>query len=66
VYVVNIFATLFTNTRLYLTEKPEFKHLPCFLFGESMGGAVALMIHLKQPDAWNGAILVAPMCKVYT
>lgn len=29
-----------------------------------MGGAVALKVHLKQPDAWNGAILVAPMCKV--
>lgn len=29
-----------------------------------MGGAVALKVHLKQPHAWDGAILVAPMCKV--
>ncbi|MCI01904.1 monoglyceride lipase [Trifolium medium] len=29
-----------------------------------MGGAVALKIHLKQPKAWNGAILCAPMCKI--
>lgn len=29
-----------------------------------MGGAVALKVHLKQPDAWTGAILVAPMCKI--
>lgn len=29
-----------------------------------MGGAVALKIHLKQPSEWDGAILVAPMCKV--
>lgn len=30
-----------------------------------MGGAVVLKIHLKQPKAWDGAILVAPMCKVF-
>jgi acylglycerol lipase len=29
-----------------------------------MGGAVALKVHFKQPNEWNGAILVAPMCKV--
>ncbi|XP_022865659.1 caffeoylshikimate esterase [Olea europaea var. sylvestris] len=45
-------------------ENPEFCALPSFLFGQSMGGAVALKVHLKQPDAWNGAILVAPMCKI--
>ncbi|KAH8483363.1 hypothetical protein H0E87_027957 [Populus deltoides] len=45
-------------------EKPEFRTLPSFLFGESLGGAVALKVHLKQPNAWNGGILVAPMCKI--
>ncbi|KDO59013.1 hypothetical protein CISIN_1g018984mg [Citrus sinensis] len=35
-----------------------------FLFGQSLGGAVALKVHLKQPNAWSGAILVAPMCKI--
>ncbi|XP_057809590.1 caffeoylshikimate esterase-like [Salvia miltiorrhiza] len=45
-------------------EDPNLHMLPCFLFGQSMGGAVALKVHLKQPDAWNGAILVAPMCKI--
>ncbi|RWW07284.1 hypothetical protein BHE74_00057770 [Ensete ventricosum] len=28
-----------------------------------MGGAVALKVHFKQPHTWDGAILVAPMCK---
>ncbi|CAN1227308.1 Caffeoylshikimate esterase [Linum perenne] len=42
---------------------PEFQKLPSFLFGQSMGGAVVLKVHLKQPNAWSGAILVAPMCK---
>lgn len=45
-------------------ENPDFRSLPSFLMGESMGGAVALKVHLKQPNAWNGAILVAPMCKI--
>lgn len=47
-----------------IREQPEFNSLPCFLFGESMGGAVALKVHLKQPNAWDGAVLVAPMCKI--
>jgi caffeoylshikimate esterase len=34
------------------------------LLGESMGGAVVLMLHRKEPTYWDGAILVAPMCKV--
>ncbi|XP_059670583.1 caffeoylshikimate esterase isoform X2 [Cornus florida] len=45
-------------------ENPEFRGLPSFLFGQSMGGAVALKVHLKEPNSWNGAILVAPMCKI--
>lgn len=45
-------------------EKPEFRGLPSFLFGQSMGGAVALKIHLKQPSSWDGAVLLAPMCKI--
>ncbi|XP_040997474.1 caffeoylshikimate esterase-like isoform X2 [Juglans microcarpa x Juglans regia] len=32
--------------------------------GQSMGGAVALKVHLKEPYGWNGVILVAPMCKI--
>lgn len=35
-----------------------------FLLGESMGGAVALLLHRLRPDFWTGAILVAPMCKI--
>lgn len=45
-------------------EKEEYKNKARFLYGESMGGAVALHIHRKEPHEWNGAILQAPMCKV--
>ena len=42
----------------------ELRGLPHFLLGQSMGGAVALKVHLKQPREWDGVVLVAPMCKV--
>lgn len=35
-----------------------------FLLGESMGGAVAIILHRKMPKFWDGAVLVAPMCKI--
>lgn len=37
---------------------------PFFIFGESLGGAIALLIHLKQPDAWDGIILNGAMCGI--
>lgn len=43
---------------------PKFCGLPFFLFGESLGGGVCLLVHLLAPDAFDGAILVAPMCKI--
>ncbi|PQQ08118.1 caffeoylshikimate esterase [Prunus yedoensis var. nudiflora] len=47
-----------------LHGRPEVKGLPFFIMGESMGGAVTLKIHLKEPSKWDGVILVAPMCKI--
>lgn len=29
-----------------------------------MGGAVVLLLARKKPEFWDGAVLVAPMCKV--
>lgn len=42
----------------------QIRGLPHFLLGQSMGGAVALKVHLKQPKEWDGVLLVAPMCKI--
>ncbi|KAF3577372.1 hypothetical protein DY000_02032631 [Brassica cretica] len=42
-------------------ENPKKKK---FLMGESMGGAVVLLLHRKKPEFWDGAILIAPMCKI--
>jgi len=48
----------------WFAEKAENKKKMRYLMGESMGGAVALLLHRKKPQYWDGAILVAPMCKV--
>ncbi|KAM3274252.1 hypothetical protein ACQJBY_043420 [Aegilops geniculata] len=47
-----------------MREKEEHRRKRKFLLGESMGGAIALMLHRKEPTFWDGAILVAPMCKI--
>ncbi|GAA0147658.1 phospholipase [Lithospermum erythrorhizon] len=44
--------------------RPEIVGLPHFLFGQSMGGAIALKTLLKEPHAWDGIVLVAPMVKI--
>ncbi|CAI6000383.1 unnamed protein product, partial [Closterium sp. NIES-65] len=61
------FNTLVNDSIAYfapIRERPEHKSIPKFLCGESMGGAVAICIHRKQPDQWDGAIFMAPMCKI--
>ncbi|XP_059659368.1 caffeoylshikimate esterase [Cornus florida] len=47
-----------------ITQNPQFQNLPVFLFGESMGGAICLLIHFRNPKLFNGAILIAPMCRI--
>lgn len=45
-------------------QKSQLENLPKFLFGESMGGAISLLINFRNPNFFNGAILIAPMCKI--
>ncbi|KAK7392309.1 hypothetical protein VNO78_20743 [Psophocarpus tetragonolobus] len=47
-----------------ICEHPEFKGKSRFLYGDSMGGSVCLLLHKRDPSYWDGAILVAPMCKI--
>ncbi|XP_015688394.2 caffeoylshikimate esterase-like [Oryza brachyantha] len=47
-----------------ICDLEEYRSKSRFLYGESMGGAVALLLHMKDPTFWDGAILVAPMCKI--
>ncbi|QCD89975.1 caffeoylshikimate esterase-like [Vigna unguiculata] len=47
-----------------IKARPDLRDLPRFILGQSMGGAVSLKVHLREPDNWDGMILVAPMCKI--
>ncbi|XP_052204241.1 caffeoylshikimate esterase-like isoform X2 [Diospyros lotus] len=47
-----------------ICEREENRNKLRIVMGESMGGAVALLLHRKKPHFWDGAILVAPMCKI--
>ncbi|XP_077213936.1 caffeoylshikimate esterase-like isoform X3 [Tasmannia lanceolata] len=65
-YIPN-FDDLVNDSSDYFTsicEEEENKMKLRFLLGESMGGAVALLLHRKKPKFWDGAVLVAPMCKI--
>ncbi|KAJ3686614.1 hypothetical protein LUZ61_015778 [Rhynchospora tenuis] len=47
---------------LLVRKDPVYADLPAFLFGESMGGAVTLLMYLRSPpDTWTGVILSAPL-----
>ncbi|XP_047947428.1 caffeoylshikimate esterase-like [Salvia hispanica] len=50
----------FTN----ISERKVNRNKLRILMGESMGGAMVLCLHRKMPAFWDGAILVAPMCKI--
>ncbi|KAH0460947.1 hypothetical protein IEQ34_008522 [Dendrobium chrysotoxum] len=58
--LVNDCSNYFTSVCEMMTNRNKMR----FLLGESMGGAVALMLHRKKPSFWHGAVLVAPMCKI--
>ncbi|OIV93188.1 hypothetical protein TanjilG_20850 [Lupinus angustifolius] len=59
--VVHDCLSFFTHIK---QSNTTFMGLPCFLYGESMGAAISLLIHFAEPQGFKGAILVAPMCKI--
>lgn len=46
------------------TVRASYPDLTPFLYGESMGGAVALKVSFLRPNAFQGAVLAAPMVKI--
>ncbi|XP_050230134.1 caffeoylshikimate esterase [Mercurialis annua] len=66
-YVPNVNLVVQDCTSFFKSIKnsdPQINGLPSFLYGESMGGAICLLIHLENPNDFTGAILAAPMCKI--
>lgn len=47
-----------------ICEKKENTKKTRIIMGESLGGAVVLRLHRLKPEFWDGAILIAPMCKI--
>ncbi|KAL5569159.1 hypothetical protein UlMin_025734 [Ulmus minor] len=65
--LVNSFDDVVSDCSDHFTsicEKKENRGKLRYLLGESMGGALALLVHRRKPEFWDGAVLVAPMCKI--
>lgn len=47
---------------VHVRRSEEFKDIPAFLFGESMGGAATMLMYFQsEPDTWTGLIFSAPL-----
>lgn len=47
---------------LSVRRSEQYRHLPAFLFGESMGGAISMLMYFQsEPDTWTGLIFSAPL-----
>lgn len=57
-YVVNDCIKFFDSV------KADHPKLPAFLYGESLGGAISILICLKQKYAWDGLVLNSSMCGI--
>ncbi|KAK7277749.1 hypothetical protein RJT34_22765 [Clitoria ternatea] len=65
--LINKFDTIVNDCEDFfksICDLQEYKGIPKFLYGDSMGALVCLLLHKKDPSFWDGAIFVAPMCKV--
>ena len=48
-----------------LKVRAEFRGLPCFLYGHSMGGLVAVRAGRRNPGLFSGMVLEAPLAKFH-
>ena len=48
-----------------LKVRAEFRGLPCFLYGHSMGGLVAVRAGRRNPSLFSGMVLEAPLAKFH-
>nr|XP_043624641.1 caffeoylshikimate esterase [Erigeron canadensis] len=63
-FVVDDFFAYFVSVIKMTQNDYQNDNIPKYLFGESMGGAICLLLQFKQIGFFNGAILIAPMCKI--
>ncbi|KAL5732205.1 acylglycerol lipase [Ranunculus cassubicifolius] len=49
----------------YFTSfRADYTSLPAFLYAESLGGAIALLVHLRRTSDWSGLVLNGAMCGI--
>eukprot|EP00249_Psilotum_nudum_P012182 c23626_g1_i1 orf=184-1140(+) len=63
-YVPDINSVVDDCIVFFDSVREKHSHLPAFMYGESLGGAICLLVHLKQPNVWNGAVLNGAMCGI--
>ncbi|KAL2650325.1 hypothetical protein R1flu_018453 [Riccia fluitans] len=65
-YVPNFDSAAASLLHFYksVRDRKEYEGLPHFLFGESMGGMMTLLMHFQDPKGWDGIILSAPLISV--
>ncbi|XP_010909636.1 caffeoylshikimate esterase [Elaeis guineensis] len=62
-YLGDMESVAAASLSFFLSVRREHPSLPAFLFGESMGGAVTLLLYLRTPEpgVWTGLIFSAPL-----
>ncbi|XP_060194821.1 caffeoylshikimate esterase-like [Lycium barbarum] len=60
-YIPNIQPVIQDCIQYFDSARVDHPELPAFLYGESLGGAIATLICLRQKTVWNGLILSGPM-----
>ncbi|KAK9927313.1 hypothetical protein M0R45_024502 [Rubus argutus] len=47
---------------LHIRRSEPYRHLPAFLYGESLGGTASMLMYFQSdPDTWTGLIFSAPL-----
>ncbi|XP_051125212.1 caffeoylshikimate esterase-like [Andrographis paniculata] len=63
-HIPDIHPLLLDCLQFFDSARARHPKLPHFLYGESLGGAIAILMCLQQKTAWKGLILSGPMCEV--
>lgn len=50
--------------KFFLAVREDYPNTPAFLWGQSMGGAMAILLSHRTSKPYDGMILQSPMCKV--
>lgn len=64
VYIPDVNVIVADLAAHYSKIKAQYPGIKSFIWGESMGGALGLYLSTRHPELVDGAIFIAPMCKL--